>query len=161
MHRLGENAAYCRSRTAPALRERAIAMVERDVQECRRRKHFVEVSNESGLCEKEIGELSTEERRSLHPAVRERVAEQLLGRYLAEQGRVDLFERTHAYTKRVRDLTPKDLPALIKADLLRIEEEWKQRRERAEFTEEARVDLKRLVAVGLAETTGIEKEVRR
>jgi len=51
------------------------------------------------------------ERRSLAPALREHVAEQLLERYLAEQASVDILDRRHTYTKHIRNLTPMDLPA--------------------------------------------------
>jgi hypothetical protein len=102
---------------------------------------FVEVRDGGGVvCRKEIGELSAAERRGLDPSLKEIVVERLLDRHLAEQGRVDLVEKRRAYTKKVRDLTPDDLPALIEADRWRVEVE----RERAEFVRDARADLERL-----------------
>ena len=127
----------------PSLWGRIVSLVEQDLDERRSRKLFVEVRGESGPCRKEIGELSAAERRGLDPAFKERVAERLLDRYLAQQGRVDLVEGRQTYTKKVRDLTPDDLPALVEADRCRTEEE----RERAEFIRQTQADLKRLVVI--------------
>jgi hypothetical protein len=127
-----------------------MSLVEQDLDERRSRKFFVEVaagtaarSGESGPCRKEIGELTAAERRGLDPALKESVVERLLDRYLAQQNRVDLVEKRQTYTKKLEDLTPQDLPALVEADRCRTEEE----RERAEFIREAQADLKRLVVI--------------
>src|SRR3712207_4404309 len=118
MHQPIENTAYCLDHPTPeragrsSLWERLLEMVERDLAERRDSRLLVEVRDESGPRRKEIGELSTAERRGLDPALRGRVAEQLLDRYLAEEGYVDLVEKRRTYTKRVRDLSPEDLPAL-------------------------------------------------
>ncbi|MGH3086856.1 MAG: hypothetical protein ACRDSJ_06005, partial [Rubrobacteraceae bacterium] len=142
-----EKSIECEARgwTEPSsLWSRILAMVEDDLSGRQSRKFFVEIVGEFGPCRKEIGDLSTEERHSLHPAMRERVAERLLDRYLAERSRVDLADKRHAYTKRLEDLTPEDLPNLITADRWRFEEEDNER-ERAEFVREATEDLERLL----------------
>jgi hypothetical protein len=118
-----------------SLWDRVLGLIKQDLVERCSRKVFVEVQGESASYRKEIGELSTAERRSLHPALREHVVEQLLDRYLAEQGRVDLVEKRRAYTKEVQDLTPEDLPALVGADRWRAEE-YQKEHERAEFVQE-------------------------
>jgi hypothetical protein len=123
-----------------------IEWLEQDLDRRRSRRLFVTVEGESGSYQKEIGELSVPERRSLAPALREHVAEQLIERYLAEQGSVDLLERKHAYTKPIRDLTPTDIPALLEAERYRVEEHQEER-ERAEFVEVVRSDLERLQLV--------------
>jgi hypothetical protein len=110
--------------------DQIIRMLEQELDRRRSRRLFVTLIGESGPYQKEIGELSVPERRGLTPALGEYVAEQLLERYLAEQGSVDLFERRHAYTKHIRDLTPTDLPALIEAERCRVEE-YQERRERS------------------------------
>jgi hypothetical protein len=69
--------------------------------------------------------------------------EQLLDRYLAEQGNVDLVKKRRVYTKKIQDLTPEDLPALVEADRRRVEESQEER-ERADFIREARADLEQL-----------------
>jgi hypothetical protein len=69
--------------------------------------------------------------------------EQLLDRYLAEQGNVDLVKKRRAYTKKIQDLTPEDLPALVEADRRRVEESQVER-ERADFIREVRTSLERL-----------------
>jgi hypothetical protein len=151
-----ENTAYSPDH-APrrSLWDRILGLIEEDLNERRSRKLFVGVpGEESGSCRKEIGELSTAERRSLHPTLREYVAERLLDRYLAEQGCVDLVQRRRTYTKKIQDLTPEDLPALIEADRQRDEEES----ERAEFVREAQADLERLFAAELAGMTEVGKE---
>jgi hypothetical protein len=105
-----------------SLWDQIIRLLEQELNWRRSRRLFVTLKGESSSYQKEFGELSASERRSLAPALREHVAELLLERYLAEQGSVDLFERRHAYTKHIRDLTPKDLPALIEAERHRVEE---------------------------------------
>jgi hypothetical protein len=155
MHQPVENAAY--GLVTDDLWDRILGLIEQDLEERRSRKLFVEVRDESGSCEKEIGELSAEERRSLHPVLREHVMEQLLDRHLAEQGRVDLLERRRPYTRELRDLTPEDLPALIEADRLRAEEE-EYHRGRTEFVREAQADLEQFF---VAELAGTAKEARK
>jgi hypothetical protein len=154
MHQPVENAAY--GLVTDDLWDRILGLIEQDLEERRSRKLFVEVRDESGSCEKEIGELSAEERRNLHPVLREHVVERLLDRHLAEQGRVDLLSRRCPYTREIRDLTPEDLPALIEADRLRAEEEY--HRGRTEFVREAQADLEQFFVAELAETV---KEARR
>ncbi len=160
MHQPVENAAYSLDHLMPkepgdpSLWERVLGLIEQDLDERRGRKLFVEVRGESGSRWKDIGELSTVERQSLHPALGEHVAERLLDRYLAEQGCVDLVQRRRTYTKKIQDLTPEDLPALIEADRQRDEEES----ERAEFVREAQADLERLFAAELAGMTEAGKE---
>lgn len=161
MHQTEQNAAY--RLATHDLWNRILGLIEQDLEERRSRKLFVEVAaetaarpGESGSCEKEIGELSAEERQSLHPVLREHVMERLLDRHLAEQGRVDLIERRRPYTSEIRDLTPEDLPALIAADRLRAEEEY--HRGRTEFVREAQADLEQFFVAELAETV---KESRR
>jgi hypothetical protein len=161
MHQPVENAAY--GLATHDLWGQILGLIEQDLEERRSRKLFVEVAaktaarpDESGSCEKEIGELSAEERQSLHPVLREHVMERLLDRHLAEQGRVDLVERRRPYTREIRDLTPEDLPALIAADRLRAEEEY--HRGRTEFVREAQADLEQFFVAELAQTV---KETRR
>lgn len=152
-----ENAAYDPDGATHDLWDRILGLIEQDLEERRSRKLFVEVRDEYGSsCEKEIGELSAEERRSLHPVLREHVVERLLDRHLAEQGRVDLLARRRPYTREIRDLTPEDLPALIEADRLRAEEEY--HRERTEFVREAQADLEQFFVAELAEAV---REARR
>ncbi len=146
MHQSVENATY--GLVTHDLWDRILSLIEQDLEERRSRKLFVEVAagtaarpGESGSCEKDIGELSAKERRSLHPVLREHVMERLLDRHLAEQGRVDLLARRHPYTRELRNLTPEDLPALIEADRLRAEEEY--HRGRTEFVREAQADLEK------------------
>jgi hypothetical protein len=128
----------------PSLWERILGLVEQDLAGRRNEELFVEVWDTDGVvCRKEIGELSAAERRGLDAALKENVAERLLDRHLAEQDRVDLVEKRRTYTKKVQDLTPDDLPALIEADRWRVEVE----RERAEFVRDARADLERLPIV--------------
>ena len=126
--------------------DRIIGLLEQDLDWRRSRKLFVTLKGESGSCQKEIGELSASERGSLAPDLGGYVADQLIERYLAEQGRVDLFEGRHAYTKRIRDLAPTDLPALIEAERHRVKESQMEQ-ERAEFVEVVRRDLDRLELV--------------
>lgn len=122
MHQPVENAAY--GLATHDLWDRILGLIEQNLEERRSKNLLVEVQGESGSCTKEIGELSAEERRGLHPVLREHVVERLLDRHLAEQGRVDLLERRRSYTREIRDLTPEDLPALIEADRLRNKEEY-------------------------------------
>jgi hypothetical protein len=129
--------------------DRVLGLIAQDLVERRTRKLFVELQSEAGSYRKEIGDLSTAERRSLHPALREHVVEQLLDRYLAEQGNVDLVEKRRAYTKKIQDLSPADLPALLEADRRRVEESQEER-ERAEFVREVRAGLERLRVTELA-----------
>lgn len=135
---------------SPSLWGRILGMINRDLDVRRARRLFVEVRSRSGSCRKEIGDLSVEDRRSLHPALGEYVAERLLDRYLAEQGSIDLADKRRAYTKKVGDLTPEDLPALVEADRQRVEEERERERERTQFIQEARTDLERLPVIGPA-----------
>jgi hypothetical protein len=146
MHRsIGNNDTQSEGR-AFSLWDQIIRLLEQELDWRRSRKLFVTLKGESSSYQKEIGELSASERKSLAPALREHVADQLLERYLAEQGSVDLFDRRHAYTKHIRDLTPTDVPALIKAERHRVEEHQEER-ERAEFVEIVRSDLERLQLV--------------
>ena len=161
MHQTEQNAAY--GLATHDLWDRILGLIEQDLEERRSRKLFVEVATETAArpgeshsCEKEIGDLSAEERQSLHPVLREHVMERLLDRHLAEQGRVDLVEIRRPYTSKIRDLTPEDLPALIAADRLRAEEEY--HRGRTEFVREAQADLEQFFVAELAETV---KESRR
>ena len=150
MYQPTEDITYCLDEPTreASLWERVLGLVEQDLVGRRNEELFVEVLDGDGVvCRKEIGELSAAERRSLDPALKESVAERLLDRHLAEQGRVDLVEKRRAYTKKVRDLTPDDLPALIEADRWRVEVE----RERAEFVRDARADLERLPIVAAEE----------
>ena len=93
------------SETKRSLWERILALLEKDLAERRDGKVFVEVLEESGPYRKEIGELSGAEMRGLEPRLRIHVVNQLLERYLAEQGLVDLLNGRHLYTKDIRDLT--------------------------------------------------------
>ena len=144
-HLIGNNDTQLEGRGF-SLWDRIIGLLEQELDWRSSRKLFVTLKGESGSYQKEIGELLPSERRSLAPALREHVAEQLLERYLAEQGSVDLLERRHAYTKLIRDLTPTDLPALIAAERHRVEVHQEER-ERAEFVEDVRSDLERLQLV--------------
>ena len=94
------------NRRSSLLWDRILESLEEDLAERRARKLVVRVRGESGPCEKEIGELSAAERRSLDPVLGEHVAEQLLDRYLAEQGYVDLIDRGHPLQKEDRRSHP-------------------------------------------------------
>jgi hypothetical protein len=150
---------------ASSLWKRILGLVEQDLAERCARELFVEVQGEEAdsYHNKEIGELSASERQSLHPALRAQVVERLLDRYLAEQGRVDLLEKRRAYTKKIEELTPEDLPALIEADGQRAEEEHRKERERERFVGEARAGLEQLLVNELlpVEITEAGKEARR
>ena len=130
--------------------DRILALLEEDLAERRDRKLLVWVRGESGPYEKEIGELSAAERRSLDPVLGARVAEQLLDRYLAEQGYVDLIDRGHPYRRKIGDLTPADLPGLVEADRERIEER-RERHERVKFVQDMQAAVDELQAGELAE----------
>ncbi len=108
MHQLMENKDTQTDGRILCLWDQIIGLLEQELDRRRSTKLFVTVQGESGSCQKEIDKLSVSERRNLAPALRKHLAEQLLERYLAEQGSVDLLERRHAYTKHIRDLTPTD-----------------------------------------------------
>jgi DNA-binding ferritin-like protein (Dps family) len=117
-----------------------LGLLEEDLAERRSKRAIVGVPGESGAYQKEVGKLSIQELRSLDPVLREYAGEQLLDRYLAEQGYVDLIEKGRAYTKKIQDLIPADLPALIEADRYETEERQK-RREREKFVRDMREGL--------------------
>jgi hypothetical protein len=132
--------------------DRIFGLLEQDLARRRDAKLVVEAPDDSGSYrKKEIGNLSASERRGLYPALREYVAERLLDRYLADQGYVDLTDRRRAYRKKIQDLTPADLPALVEANQQMYEEEHRKERRRAEFVQEARAGLERLRVLELAE----------
>ena len=56
MHQTVENAAY--SLATHNLWDRILGLIEQDLEKRRSRKLFVEVRDEPGSCEKEIGELA-------------------------------------------------------------------------------------------------------
>jgi hypothetical protein len=120
-----------------------LGLLEEDLAQRRSAKVFVKVRGETGTHLKEVSELSVPERRSLDPDLREYVVEQLLDRHLAEEGYVDLVKNRRHYTKRIQDITPQDLPALIEAERYKAEEHGR-RREREEFVREVHEDLERL-----------------
>lgn len=126
-----------------SLWNRILGLLEEDLAQRRSAKVFVKVRTEFGTHLKEVRELSISERRSLDPALREYVVEQLLDRHLAEQGYVDLLSNRRHYTKRIQDITPQDLPAIVEADRYKAEEHEK-RREREEFVRDVQEDLQRL-----------------
>jgi hypothetical protein len=124
--------------------DRVLGLLEEDLAERRERKVVVEVPGESDSSYRtEIGRLSVQELRSLDPVLREHVGERLLDRYLAERGYVDLIERGRAYTKKIQELTPTDLPALVEAERYGAEE-VRKKREQEEFVQDVREDLGRL-----------------
>jgi hypothetical protein len=159
MYQQVENAAHPLGCATHELWDQILGLIEQDLDERRSRRLLVEVRGESGPSQKEIGELSAEERKSLRPTLGEQVVEQLIDRYLAEQGRVDLVEKRRTYTKKMQDLTAEDSPALVEADRLRIKEEHRKERERAEFVQEVRADLRHLPVVELAGMMEAGKEV--
>ena len=129
------------------------------------RQVFVEVPPARGqdaaaACRKEIGQLSTTDLQSLHPALEQYVLERLLDRSLAKQGYIDLVERGHPYTKKVEELAPQDLPALMQAERQRPLEYW-MGHERVEFVRAVRGDLQRLHVVELAQTVQEGREEQR
>jgi hypothetical protein len=93
--------------------ERILELLVENLVERRDRRLVVELRGEDSPYEKEIGDHSASELRSLDPELRARVAELLLDRYLAQQGRVDLLKGRRAYRRDIRDLTPEDLPAVL------------------------------------------------
>jgi hypothetical protein len=99
-----------------SLWNRILGLLEEDLVQRRTAKVFVRVRDESGIHLKEVSDLSIPERQSLDPGLRDYVVEQLLDRYLAEQGNVDLVKNRRHYTKRIQDITPQDLPALVEAE---------------------------------------------
>src|SRR3954466_12813822 len=111
---------------------RILGLLEQDLAERRSTKVVVEVHVQSDSYQKEIGELSRAELRSLDSSLREHVLERLLDRYLAEQGYVDLLRRAYAYTKKIEDLIPADLPALIETDREKAEK-YRNEREREDL----------------------------
>ena len=130
-------------RRSSPLWERILGLLEEDLAERRAKTLVVRVENELGSSyEKEVGELSAAERGSLKPALRERAVELLLDRYLAQQGRVDLLDGRRPRTKKIEDLGPADVPALVKADRWRTEED-REERKRAKSAEDVRADLDR------------------
>src|SRR5919199_4613789 len=136
--------------TSP-LWELVLGLIEEVLSRRASTKLFVKVPDEeSGPYRKEIGDLSAEERRRLHPYLARRVAEMLLDRYLAQQGYLDLLERRSASRKKVGELLPEDLPALIEADRQRTEEKRRTHSERAKFVEETRAGLEDLPILELA-----------
>jgi hypothetical protein len=126
-----------------SLWNRILGLLEEDLAQRRSARVFVRVRGESGIHLKEVGELSISERQSLDPDLREYVVEQLLDRYLAEQGCVDLVKNRRHYTKRIQDITPQDLPALVEAERYKAEEHVK-RLEREKFVRDVHEDLERL-----------------
>ena len=129
----------------PSLWSRILALLGEDLAERRERKILVRVPDGTGLYA-EIGDLSTEQLRSLDSGLHGWVAEQLLDRYLADGGFVDLLGRRRAYTKRIEDLVPEDLPALVEAERVKVEEHLEEL-DRARFASAVRGDLERLVAI--------------
>lgn len=105
-----------------SLWNRILGLLEEDLAQRRRARVFVRVRGESGIQLKEVGELSISERRSLDPDLREYAVEQLLDRYLAEQGCVDLVKNRRHYTKSIQDITPQDLSALVEAERYKAED---------------------------------------
>jgi hypothetical protein len=139
------------TREKSPLWELVLRLIEEDLSRRASARLFVEVpEKESGPYRKEIGDLSAGERRRLHPTLAQRVAEMLLDRYLAQQGYLDLLERRSASRKKVGELLPEDLPALIEADHQRIEEKRRTHSEQAKFVEEARAGLEDLPVLELA-----------
>jgi hypothetical protein len=133
-----------------SLWDRFLELLEEDLAERRGKRVEVEVRGEFGIRRKEVAELSPAERRSLDPELREYVAEQLLDRYLAQQGRVDLLKGRCAYTKNFRELTPEDLQALIKADQYRADE-YRRAQEDEQSIRRMREELDQLRVVEFAE----------
>lgn len=129
--------------------ERILGLIEEDLSRRASAELFVVVPDEeSGPYRKEIGDLSAKKRNRLDPALARRVAEMLLDRCLAQRSYLDLLERRSASRKKVGELLPEDLPALIEADRQRIEEE--RRTDSEQFVEEARAGWEDLPVVELA-----------
>jgi hypothetical protein len=136
--------------TSP-LWELVLGLIEEVLSRRASTKLFVKVPDEeSGPYRKEIGDLSVEERRRLHPYLARRVAEMLLDRYLARQGYLDLLERRSVSRKKLGELLPEDLPALIEADRQMIEETQRTHSERTKFFEEALAGWEDLPVLELA-----------
>jgi hypothetical protein len=132
----------------PSLWDRILGSLQEDLVKRRERKVFVRVPSSAGSYT-EIGELTTEQLRRLDCGLHGRVAEQLLDRYLAEGGNVDLLEKRRAYTKKIDNLVPEDLPALIEADRVKAEEHFEER-DRARFAADVHRDLEQLGTKGHA-----------
>jgi len=126
-----------------SLWDRILRLVEEELAERRSRRVFVRVLDGSLSYEKEISELSQEELRGLDPELHAQVAEQLLERYLADEGYVDLLEKRCVYSKRVEDLSPQDLPAVIEAECYSAKEH-REEHERKRFVREVHEDFRRL-----------------
>ena len=136
--------------TSP-LWELVLGLIEEVLSRRASTKLFVKVPDEeSGPYRKEIADLSAEERRRLHPYLARRVAEMLLDRYLARQGYLDLLERRSVSRKKLGELLPEDLPALIEADRQMIEETQRTHSERTKFFEEALAGWEDLPVLELA-----------
>ncbi len=103
-----------------SLWERILGLLEEDLARRHERRIFVRVPDGDGSYE-EFGEPSSERLRGLDSGLHGWVAEQLLDRYLAEGGYVDLLGKRHAYTKRIDDLVPEDLADLVRADRMKVE----------------------------------------
>jgi hypothetical protein len=140
----------------PSLWDRILGLVEEDLAQRRERKIFVRAPDGAGSYE-EIGDLSTEQLRRLNSGLHGWVAEQLLDRYLAEGGYVDLLEKRRAYTKKIDDLVPENLPALVEADRVKAEEHFEER-DRVRFAAEVHRDLEQLGVVGYVRTVA-EREL--
>ncbi len=93
MRELGVKKMHKRREEVSFLWDRIIGLLEQELNWRRSRRLFVTLKEESGSYQKEIGESSALERRSLAPGLSEYIADELLERYLAEQNSVDLFER--------------------------------------------------------------------
>lgn len=132
-----------------SLWDRILGLLEKDLAGRRERKVFVRVPDGSY---EEIGGLSTEQLRRLDSGLHGWVAEQLLDRYLAEGGYVDLLERRRAYTKKIDELVPEDLPALVEADRVKVEEHLEER-DRARFAASVNRDLEQLDAIEYGRAT--------
>ena len=131
--------------------ELVLGLIEEVLSRRASTKLFVEVPDEeSGPYRKEIGDLSAEERRRLHPYLARQVAEMLLDRYLARQGYLDLLERRSVTRKKLEELLPEDLPALIEGDRQVIEEKQRTHSERTRFFEAARAGWEDLPVLELA-----------
>lgn len=128
-----------------SLWDRILALLEEDLARRSKRNIVVSVPGET-VSYVEIGDLSTEQLRSLNRGLHRWVAEQLLDRYLAEGGYVDLLGKRHAYTKKIDELLPEDLPALVKADRVKYEEHLDEL-DRARFAADVNRDLELMAAL--------------
>lgn len=138
----------------PSLWGRILALLEEDLAERRERKIYVKVPDGTGSYA-EIGGLSTEQLCSLDSGLHGWVAEQLLDRYLAEGRYVDLLGKRHAYRKRIDDLLPEDLPALVEADRVKAEEHLEEL-DRAKFAADVHRDL---AQIGAMECTAVGQKL--